>query len=303
MAGAAMAETIKRFDAGFWQGGAQIDANGDLFDCYLRAKNLREGYAIFLRYDPQGIHLTLMDESWSLPEGDSFKGRVRIDRRFDKEIQGSVLAGSIVDYVLGYDEAAWESVRKGSAITLEGPAGTKTFPLTGTSRAMDRLFDCADEYFGNPEDMARASVPAAPAPVPVPAPPPPAPQEAGDDPEALVRRAMAIASGLEEGSPEEAFAAADALAATGNRDGKWLSGRFALAGYGSDMPYEQAIARILSAAEAGHPEALTFIGLEYLGSSDKTQQITGKIYLLEAAVQGHEPALAALRLIDEGARQ
>lgn len=304
---AGQAETVKRFDAGFWQGGAQIDSKGNLFDCYLRAQNLREGYVIFLRYDTQGVHLTLMDGDWSLPSGDSFRGRIRIDRRFDKDVAGSVLSSAIVDYAIGFDESAWEAIRKGSRITIEGPAGTKTFPLTGTSKAMDRLFDCADEYYGNPEDAARANAPAAVAPAakptttpPTPAPQTPATEVSSNDPVALVRRALAIASGQEDGSPEEAYAAADQAATLGDRQGHWLSGRFALSSYGVEMPRDQALARILLAAEEGHPEAQTFLAFEYLQSGDQVRALVGREYLTRAAAQGHGPAMAALRMMEEG---
>lgn len=302
--GPTLAEDIKSYRAGFWQGGAQVDTSGKMFDCYMRAQNIRDGYVIFLRYDTQGVHLTLMDDSWSLPAGDSFRGRIQVDRRFDKDLPGNVLSPSIVDYVFGHDESGWDAIRKGTAISIEGPAGTKKFQLTGTSKAMNRLFDCADEFYGNPEDVARSVVPVAPTAAPAPAQAQPAaplpPKIASDDPIVLIRRAVAIASGQEDGSPEEAYALAEKAASMGDRQGHWLTGRFALAGYGVEMPRDQALARILLAAEEGHAEAQTFLAFEYLQSNDPVRALVGKEYLNRAAAQGHSPAIAALRMMKEG---
>ena len=115
---------------------------------------------------------------------------------------------------------------------------------------MDRRFECAYEHYGHPEDTERANAPAAPAPatepattLPTPTAQTPAPEVSSNDPVALVRRVLASASGQEDGSPEEAFAAADQAATLGDRQGHWLSGRFALSSYGIEMSRDQALAR------------------------------------------------------------
>ena len=94
----AMSEDIKVFQAGFWKGGAQVDSAGNLFDCYLRAQSMRDGYSIFLRWDKAGFHLTLFDPSWSLETADPSRGRVRIDNRYDEDVSLVLLAPNVVDY-------------------------------------------------------------------------------------------------------------------------------------------------------------------------------------------------------------
>ena len=302
--GLALAETTERFDVGFWRGGAQVDNDGNLFDCYLRAEHKRENYGIYLRYDGEGMHLSLMHDDWVMESGLEFRGRVRIDQRFDEDLRGRVLGATIVDYLIGFDDIAINAIKDGSQISLEGPQGAKKFPLTGTGKATEALMRCADKYY--PQVRASggrggAAVPKQAMPT-QPKPPLQAPRSAtaSQDVGALITKALMIATGQAKGTPGEAFAAADAAAQMGDRRGHWLSGRFALSGYGTDITHEAALARVLLAAEAGHPEAQTYLAFEYLNSDDPVRQLVGRDYLNRAAAQAHAPALAALRLMEAG---
>lgn len=308
LSGGARSETVERFSAGFWEGAAQRNDDGTMFDCYLRAVHRLENYAIFLRYDTEGVHLSLMHDDWAMEAGLEFRGRVQIDRRFDQDLRGRVLGATVVDYLIGFDDTAISAIKAGSEISLEGPQGKKEFQLTGTSKAMGALMRCADKYYPQVRASGDEDAGAAPNTVarvaPKAATPEPVKQKRADppsqDPAALITRALEIATGQVEGSPQEAFSAADAAAQLGDRRGHWLSGRFALAGYGTDMPREAALARILLAAEEGHPEAQTFLAYEYMQSDDPVRQLVGKDYLNRAAAQAHAPALSALRLMDAG---
>ena len=139
---------------------------------------------------------------------------------------------------------AWMMPHSRTPTFFDGPANLDT------PKAMDRRFECADEHYGHPEDTERGNAPAAPAPAAEPATTPPtlpasnrAPEVSSNDPVARVRRALASASGQEDGSAEEAFAAAVQATTLGDRQGHWLSGRFSLSSYGIEMSRDQALAR------------------------------------------------------------
>lgn len=293
----ATAEDIKTYQADFWKGGAQVGSDGQLFDCYMRAENLRDGYSIFLRWDDTGLHVSLFDNTWSLSAADNASGRVRVDQRYDENVPVQLLAPSVVDYRFGYDGWAWDAISTGSRISLEGPQGRIEFPLTGTGAAMRELNTCANEFFPEPFDeelpspepeSAKPDAPVASAPAPA----------STVNPAQLIEAALMIVAGDIEGTPEDAFGMLDLAAQEGHRDALWISGRFALAGYGTDLPRDQAMARILAAAEADQLDALTFLGAEYLASSDAEMREVGRDYLERAAAQDYAPARVALQLLD-----
>ena len=299
----ASAEILRQYSAGFWAGALEADNNGKPFNCFMRAKHMRDGYFIYLRWADDGFHLTLVDSRWSHVSGTTFEARVSVDKRYDQIIKGSAIGPTLLDYPFGLQEEAWEAIAKGSQISLDSPVGKKTFPLTGTGKAIDVLMECASEYF--PDSWLEDQVEPAPPPTETPqvsaakptAPVPPSQKAVPDDPIAL---GLGIMVGEIEGTPEEAFAAVAAKAATGDREALWLSGRMGLSGYGTNEERSVSLARVLAAAEAGYPEALMFLAAHYLASEDPVQNIVGTQYLDRAASQAHGPAIAAKRLLAEG---
>ncbi|MDJ0822478.1 MAG: hypothetical protein QNJ09_11820 [Paracoccaceae bacterium] len=284
------AEITRQYSAGFWEGALETDNAGAPFNCFMRAQHLRDGYAIFLRWGKDGFHLSLVDARWALSPGTTFDARVRVDTRYDRQIQGAVLGPTLLDYPFAKDEAAWVAIASGSQITLDSPLGAKSFPLTGTSKAIDKLMECASEFF--PDSWLEDQTAPAPAP-PVTS---EAPAPTADDP---IAYALGIMLGEVDGRPEDAFQAVVAQAETGDRRALWLAGRMGLSGYGTDEEHSVSTARVLAAAEAGHPEALTFLALHYLASDDPIKEIVGKDYLQRAIAQAHGPAIAAQTLLEE----
>ncbi len=299
----ATAEIARQYSAGFWAGALETDKSGEPFNCFMRAKHMRDGYFIFLRWAKDGFHLTLVDARWKLSSGTVFEARVKIDKRYDRTLTGSVLGPTLIDYPFGLEAEAWEAIAKGSQITVDSPTGTKSFPLTGTGKAIDVLMECASEYFPDSwlEDQTEPALPPAEAP-PATAVRPPEPDRpplptATEDP---VAYALGVMLGEIEGTPEDAFDAVAAQAAAGDRRALWIAGRMGLSGYGTDVERSVSLARVLAAAEAGHPEALTFLAMHYLAGEDPIQQIVGKEFLDRAVSQAHGPAIAAKRLLEEG---
>ena len=209
-----------------------------------------------------------------------------------------MLGPTLIDYPFAKDEAAWEAIAAGSQITVDSPLGAKTFPLTGTAKAIDTLMDCASEYFPEswlenpsaPADDPRTSLtePSEPAA--------PSPATSADDP---VAYALGIMLGDLEGTAEDAYKAVSKRADEGDRRALWLAGRMGLSGYGTDEARAVSLARILAAAEAGHPEALTFLALHYLASNDPIKALVKQDYLKRAIAQAHGPAIAAQALLQE----
>ncbi|MEP0944912.1 MAG: hypothetical protein ABJH63_02170 [Rhizobiaceae bacterium] len=297
------AEIIKQYKAGFWVGGAETSQSGKIFNCFMRAKHQRDGYSIYFRWDGSGFHLTLLDSSWALSSGAEFTTTVRIDKRFSQQLNGSVLGTTVVDYPFGFNEDAWEAFKAGSKVSFGGPVGDKSFPLVGTSKAIDKLFECASEYY--PDNWLEDQVADFEAPVPAPALAPAAtatkaPSKSSQLPGAdATQHALGIMAGDIEGTPEEAFALVETQAEVGDREALWMAGRMGLAGFGTQPNRAMAFARILAAAEEGHPEALTFLALHYLAEDDPIKKIVGRDYLNRAVAQAHGPAIAARQLLEE----
>jgi TPR repeat protein len=119
--------------------------------------------------------------------------------------------------------------------------------------------------------------------------------------DALVKRALNILAEVEDGSLEDAYNLLDKAADLGDRRGQWMAGRMTIAGVGTGSNRTKGLARILAAAEAGEPEALTYMGLQYLQDGNATTDETGMAYLQRAADQGHAAAISALVFFREEA--
>lgn len=137
---------LREIKSGFWTGAARSDSQGKASYCYLQAHKTNGEFTIQLYWNAQGFHVLIFSSDWSLNKGDEFRGRVRIDSRFDELVEASIFDSESIDYVFGFDLDAINAFQAGKRITLEGPAGKKSFQLIGTRGAVDVLVDCADEF-------------------------------------------------------------------------------------------------------------------------------------------------------------
>lgn len=144
--GTAQAEIIASLKSGFWEGGVDADASGKVNQCFLAAEQVDEHYYVIFRWQEDGLHLTLYREDWALEPGQTFRARVRIDRKLDVEVPGSILKANLVDYVLGLNADARNAVMAGSRMIVEGPVGERNFRLTGTRKVVETLIECADRF-------------------------------------------------------------------------------------------------------------------------------------------------------------
>ena len=461
----AQSTVIRTLKSGFWEGAVKANAQGEASYCFLLGRKSNEEFTIQLYWNRKGFHVLIYNEDWSLIEGEEFKGRVRIDKKFNKMIDAIVFDSESIDYMFGFNNKAIEAFQSGSRITLEGPAGERTFRLMGTRKAVDVLVNCADEYLAPDEepDMAQEEPTApdydvgvkaynaedyqaalnefiplaeqgnadaqnrmgmmyamgkgvavdnetaliwfrkaseqrlAPAQTNIGimyangmgtekndieaeywyrkaakqgnsraqnnlgvmyrdgtvvtqsnaeairlfelaadqghekaqknledmlavagAVSPENTEETeqtetavvvpnGENSEKptfageLVTRALNILAEVKEGSLEDAYALVSDAADLGDRRGQWMAGRMALAGVGAAADRTIGLARILAAAEAGHPEALTYMGLQYLQDGEDATDETGLAYLERAAGQSHAAAISALLFFEQEA--
>ena len=456
----AQSTVIRNLKSGFWKGAVKANAQGQASYCYLLGQKSNEEFNIQLYWNRKGFHVLIYSKNWSLIEGEEFQGRVKIDRKFNELVDASVFDSESIDYLFGHNNKAIDAFQSGSRITMEGPAGERTFQLNGTRKAIDVLVDCADEYLAPDEepDMAQEESVAPDYDVGMKA------YKAEDyqaalnefiplaeqghamaqnrmgimyvrgegvavddltaliwfhkaaaqllaaaqantgvmyenamgteknDIEAeywyrkaskqgnaraqnnlgvmyrdgtvvkqskaeairlfglaakqghekaqknlqdmlagggvvspekteqtetavvvpngenskkptfageLVTRALNILAGVEGGSLEDAYALVSDAANLGDRRGQWMAGRMALAGVGAAADRTTGLARILAAAEAGHPEALTYMGLQYLQDGEDATDETGMAYLERAADQDHAAAISALLFFEQ----
>ncbi len=113
---------------------------------------------MFLLWDKSGFQLMLYGENWKLNQGEEFKGRVKVDKRYDALVEANILNTQAINYVFGFEKSAWQAIQAGNKITMEGPAGKKSFRLNGTSKAINVILECADEYFSPNEEPQQDKV-------------------------------------------------------------------------------------------------------------------------------------------------
>ncbi len=386
----AQSTVIRTLKSGFWEGGVRANAQGKASYCYLLGQKSNDEFTIQIYWNRQGFHLLIYSKNWTLDKGHKFQGRVSIDRKFSELVDASVFDSESIDYLFGFDNNAIAAFKSGSRITMEGPAGQRTFRLNGTRKALDVLQACANEYLtpnegptknlgtaetntevpdynkgiraykakdyrlalnefrplassGNAKAQNRLGIMYAKGEgvdkdyelsanwfrkaadqghvnakanlkqilsrisaetgqtdttVDIPSNGNPVVPSFADE---LVTRALDIIAGTEDGSLEDAYNLVDKAADLGDRRGQWMAGRMAISGVGTDANRTTGLARILVAAEAGHPEALTYMGLHYLQDGNAATDETGMAYLERAADQGHAPAISALVFFEQEA--
>jgi len=148
---AAAQSELKTIRSGFWKGAVKTDAQGNASYCYLLAQKSNE-FNIQIYWSREGFHVAIYSSDWALVTGEEFKGRVRIDKRFDEMVEASIVASDAITYLFGFNNNAIDAFQSGNRITMEGPAGERTFRLTGTRKAIDVLVDCADEFLATESD-------------------------------------------------------------------------------------------------------------------------------------------------------
>ncbi len=148
--------------SGVWQGGIRTNAQGVATTCYLFSVKKNNEFSVILIWNSLGFHIALYNEKWKLPEGKSFRARVRIDDLFDQRVDATVVSNDMIDYAFGGDEPSVESVQAGRKIRLQSPTGPKKFRLRGTRNAIDLLMECADKYIGTTTDRSDTRSAAAP---------------------------------------------------------------------------------------------------------------------------------------------
>jgi len=149
--------TLRALKSGFWEGAVRADAEGNVMFCYLLGRKNNDEFTIQLYWKADGFHVLIYSSDWDLIKGEEFKGRVRIDKKFDSMIEASVFDSESLDYVFGFNEKARKAFQSGSRIFLEGPAGERSFRLNGTRKALEVLMDCADEYFAEGHETSSVS--------------------------------------------------------------------------------------------------------------------------------------------------
>ncbi len=152
------APDIRALRSGLWAGGVWANDDGSASACALAAQDPTDEYLIFFLWRKTGFHMMLYGENWKLNKGEEFKSRVKVDRRFDALVEANIPRTQIIDYSFGFDESAWRAIQAGNRISLEGPAGKKSFRLNGTRKAINVILDCADEYFSPNEEPKQDKV-------------------------------------------------------------------------------------------------------------------------------------------------
>lgn len=321
------AEVVAKIKAGFWEGGADADSTGKVTQCYLVAEHTTEHYNIFFRWEEDGLHLTLYKKNWTLEAGLSYRARVRIDRKFDSEIAVTHRKTNVIDFNFGRDQKAIDAIMAGSRIAVEGSAGKKSFPLSGTRKAIEKLIECADQYLepSGPEPTDEPEVVAKPQEV----------QETVTSKDSDVQQpqtatgemntfkggqaafdsgqytlardrwqaaaglgdapsALALGKAQQDGSHiqadvEHAVQMFQQAAAAGLAEGNFLYGNALENGLGVAIDLVQARAQMLLASEAGIVSAQTRIGTYFANGIGLKQNLESAALWYETAAENGDP--------------
>jgi len=266
-----------------WLGGG-VDNSGDGTSDFCQiARDAEGGGSLLAIWFERGLVLALSSPRFQMMEGDPHTFTVTTGN-WSGTVGGEANDAETFFALVGTHEELLEGLKSGVTLSAKGDPGEFLVHLPNGREAFQSLENCYLTEVAGLQPKYVESGPVQPS------------EGRGAD----VSRALRIMLGDQSGTPEEAFALVDRAAETGDRDARWLTGQMILAGYGTDMSRELGLARILSAAEAGHPEALTFLATEYLAVDDPVTRAVGREYLERAASQSHAPAIVALRLLQNG---
>lgn len=162
---AAHAEFIQGSDIqyGNWSGGAySYDDTGDFSHCAVSAEYLSGDTLIFTVNSDVSVSVAVVSPGLNLTEGQTFPVTLYVDRRRPFNATATALDHNFAALKIPEFDLAMAAFQRGRTLYVESPAGSATYDLTGTFRALDAARNCAGRYYRYAGTISENPVPSTP---------------------------------------------------------------------------------------------------------------------------------------------